>query len=80
MAGVQIGDTVLYVDSVGGYRNAIVTNTFGGYGPEGQPSVNLVTTHKDESNSDPYGRQIERFTSVVHLSNQQAPGSYWKEQ
>jgi hypothetical protein len=48
-----------------------------GYGPENQPTINLVYVSTDEQKTDNYGRQIERRSSVVHKSNQGAPGYYW---
>lgn len=42
------------------------------------PSVNLIVICDDESRSDVYGRQFERFSSVVHEVNQLAHGNYWK--
>lgn len=43
------------------------------------PSVNLVIISKDVTKTDTYGRQMERYTSQVHKSNQFAHGNYWKE-
>lgn len=40
------------------------------YGPETMPCVNLVFVVGDESKTDPYGRQIERKTSVMHGDRQ----------
>jgi hypothetical protein len=44
------------------------------------PSINLVYVTGDEAKTDPYGRQIERATSVVHKSGQSAHGRYWMNQ
>jgi len=60
---MKIGDHVLYVDALSRPRQA--------------PGLNLVLVSNDEAKDDPYGRQIERETSVVHVSNQPAPGAYW---
>jgi hypothetical protein len=53
-----------------------VTNCFGPL--ESKPSINVVVVNNDENQTDTYGRKIERFTSVVHESNQYAHGNYWK--
>lgn len=41
------------------------------------PSINVVFVDADEDKRDPYGRQIDRDTSVNHRSVQQAPGNFW---
>lgn len=46
--------------------------------PASVPSINLVYVSDDGTKTDPYGRQIERSTSVVHKSNQSAHGMYWR--
>lgn len=71
----QIGDTVTYVDSLRQERPALVTNVGA---PDEAPWLNLVVVSDDPARDDSYGRQIERFTSVVHQSRQTAPGNYWK--
>ena len=73
------GDVVCYVDPRGRPRLALVT-TWWGEGrsaPGNEPACNLVLVSDDESKKDPYGRQIERETSVVHRSMQGAPGNFW---
>jgi hypothetical protein len=75
-ASFGIGSTVIYVDSLGRERNAIVTNCFGPL--ESKPSINVVVVNDDENQTDTYGRKIERFSSVVHEANQFAHGNYWK--
>lgn len=37
-----------------------------------------VTFIGDESRTDPYGRQVERETSIVHESAQPADGMFWR--
>lgn len=46
--------------------------------PTTVPSLNLVFVTDDETQTDPYGRQIARNTSVCHKSAQAAHGMYWK--
>ena len=109
---VQIGDSVIFVDSKGYPRNAIITAVWGCNSreerdekytknwneakeenaswatdewlenvlrmPYNPPSLNVVYVSEDESQNDPYGRQIARSTSVSHQSVQTAPGYYWK--
>jgi hypothetical protein len=41
-------------------------------------SINVVIVSADDSKEDPYGRQLERHTSIVHESRQTAHGMYWK--
>lgn len=76
---VQIGEAVIYCDSLQREHEAIVTNVFGGREGVYEPSVNVVYTSPDESKTDTYGRQLERDTSVMHRSSQQAPGRWWKQ-
>jgi hypothetical protein len=80
---VEIGDAVIFVDPYGREHNAIVTTTFQGGGHPGddgpRPAVNLVYVSSDDSQTDQYGRQIARNTSVVHQSNQSAHGMFWRE-
>lgn len=74
---VKIGDSVVFVDGYGIERSALVTSVWlTSYGPN--PGVNLVYVSGNEGETDQYGRQLKRETSVVHQSNQPAPGMYWK--
>ncbi len=43
----------------------------------GEPGCNLVFVSSEVDKTDPYGRQIERATSVVHRSKQPAHGRFW---
>jgi hypothetical protein len=76
MSHFGIGWPVVYIDSLGRERPALVTNCFGPL--ESKPSINVVIVNDDENQTDTYGRKIERFTSVVHQANQWAHGNYWK--
>lgn len=71
---LRIGMPVIYVDQFSMPREALVTANFGG-GNKG--AVNVVCCSSDESKSDSYGRQIERYTSIPHKESQAAPGNYW---
>jgi hypothetical protein len=75
METLSIGDHVIYGDEFGVEHDAIVTNVFG---TDPWSACNVVYASGDESKSDPYGRQIERATSVVHRSVQPAHGRYWR--
>jgi hypothetical protein len=79
----EVGAAVKYVDEHGSAHDALVTIWWGSpahpqYQSEwGDPGCNLVYVTGDASRDDPYGRQIERRTSVVHKRKQVAPGNYW---
>lgn len=83
---------IVYIDEYGVRHAAIVTAWWGapGTGAEvygtpvhaytsvtGEPGCNLLFVVKAVDKTDPYGRQIERATSVVHRSKQPARGRYW---
>ena len=68
----KFGEHVLFVDPVGVARPALVTAVWG------SQCVNVVLVSGDESKTDTFGRQIERNTSCVHASLQQAHGNYWR--
>ena len=77
---LTIGDSIIYVDPYGQRCPALVTVVWGAEYHEQhgtQPGCNLVYVSRDGTKEDPYGRQIERNTSVVHLSVQPAHGCYW---
>lgn len=65
------GDHVVYTDEHGAPHNALVTAWWG------DKCCNLLFVVNDEAKKDPYGQQIERRSSSVHKSMQQAPGNYW---
>lgn len=71
---MEIGEHVTFVDEIGQQYDALVTNKFG----DNNPSINVVYVSKNADESDPYGRQIARRTSVVHESNQYAHGMFWR--
>lgn len=74
----RTGSHVIFVDEVGKEHDALVTADWG-YGKTENPSINLVFVTDDTSMNDPYGLQMVRKTSVVHESNQAAPGFFWRE-
>ena len=79
---LKVGDHVIYVDAHGQERNALVTIVWAGIptyvSESGEPGCNVVIVADDAAKDDPYGRQIERWTSVVHKTKQPAHGNYWK--
>jgi hypothetical protein len=73
---------IVYVDTHGRRHAALVTGWWGpcepgtyGHNPslhhstDGEPGCNCLYVVDDETKTDPYGRQIERATSVVHKSS-----------
>jgi hypothetical protein len=71
---------IVYVDPKGVRHSALATTWWGldHHKAAGtQPGCNLLWVSGDETKTDPYGRQIERATSVVHKSSNPAPGNYW---
>lgn len=74
---INIGDVVTLTDPFGVEHNALVTTVFDNMSGGGMPGVNVVIVSGDPANGDPYGRQTERATSVVHKSAQPAHGNYW---
>ena len=78
---LNIRDSIIYIDSTRNHHPAIVTTVFGsadgGFGTSKVQGCNLVYVSSDESKQDPYGRQIERATSVVHRSGNPAGANCW---
>jgi hypothetical protein len=78
----EIGDVVTYIDSKRVNHNALVTAVWGEetYGELAKvyPSLNLVYVSKDKAKTDPFGRQIDRATSIVHRSVQPAGANCWE--
>lgn len=67
----QVGDAIIFRDSSGKDHNAIVTCDHGA-------CINLVHVSSDEKRQDPYGRQIERPTSISHQSQNKVHGFNWR--
>jgi hypothetical protein len=77
---LKVGIDIVFIDSHRVHHVALVTHVW----PTGQadmggkePGCNLVYVEGDESKTDPYGRQIKRETSVVHLTAQPAGCACW---
>lgn len=79
---LEVGVPVVWVDEHGAPRPALVTAIHGAEhehdGVRHYPCCNLVSTSADADKTDPYGRQIERETSVPHRHEQSAHGWYWR--
>ena len=68
-----VGDVVHFVDPTGGIHTALVTAWWS------KTCCNVVITSGDAAKRDEYGRQIERYTSLMHKSSiGTAYGQYWK--
>jgi len=72
----QVGDVVIYTDELGMEHDALVTIYFGGETPN--MSLNCVYVSGDPDKSDPYGRQLERASSVSRQSGFTAHGRFWR--
>lgn len=69
---VKVGDVVQYVNPVGQPTNALVTAVW-------TPTcINVVTVSDDTNETDTYGRQIKRVTSLSHKGQMAVHGNYWK--
>ena len=85
---LEVGINVIYTDEHFVDHAALVTAVWGSpdwrehcqlhTGKPAVPCVNLVYVSGDKAKDDPYGRQIERNTSVVHASSQPAGGLCWR--
>jgi DNA-binding protein len=42
------------------------------------PVINVLYVSADETKTDPYGRQIERASSVQHVAGTTAKGRFWR--
>lgn len=78
----KVGQPVIFHDANARPIPALLTAIHGSEyeqnGIKHYPCVNLVFCSLDGEKTDPYGRQIERHTSVVHKHSQSAAGMYWR--
>jgi hypothetical protein len=72
---LKVRDSVVFIDGRRKRRSALVTKVWASVG--NLPGCNLVAVCDDDQKTDPYGVQIERFTSVVHISQNPAGGWGW---
>ncbi len=78
---MDIGSIVKFTDEYAVQHDALVTTVFDNGNREKfpNPAINVVYVSKDASQTDQYGRQIVRKTSVVKKTNQSAHGYFWDE-
>lgn len=72
----MVGKAVIVVDSKGRPHDGLVTADWRGGNEFG--ALNVVYVNMDEGQTDSCGQKIARDTSVVHRTQQSAPGRYWK--
>jgi hypothetical protein len=65
------GKACIYVDPRGKAYEALITEV---WGPQ---CVNVVYVNDVEGQRDSFGQKLQRATSVMHGSIQQAHGNYW---
>lgn len=68
----HVRETVIFHDPVGREHPALVTAVWS------PTCINVVYVSSDDAKTDPYGRQIERATSLSHKSVNSAHGMYWR--
>jgi hypothetical protein len=72
----QAGDAIIYTDEVGVEHDALVTIYWGGDREGG--ALNCVYVSSDPAKTDPYGRQVERASSVSRQGEHTAHGRHWR--
>lgn len=77
MRELKVGDHIKFVDEHLQAHDALVTCVWPGMGGECPPGCNLLFVCANEGQTDQYGRQIERRTSVAHKDGNGAPGWCW---
>jgi hypothetical protein len=77
---VEVGYPVRIVDEQYGEHVGLVTCVHGRF-EDWVPCINVVYVTNDPSKRDPYGAQVERMSSLQHLSQGPSqmprPGRYW---
>ncbi len=71
---IAVGDTVVFHDPTGIAHDALVTAVWN----RDPGCINVVIVSGDEGKTDPYGRQIERHTSVAHATPNWVHGMYFR--
>ena len=69
MRTLKVGDVVRFFDTHWVEHRALVTAVWGEPNEEWMPCINLVYISSDAAKTDPYGRQLERDSSVAHAGN-----------
>lgn len=68
----KVGEAVVFHDPMGEGHDALATAVWS------ETCINLVFVSGDEARKDGFGRQIERDSSVTHVSVAGAHGNYWR--
>lgn len=71
----SVGEVITVTDEHGREHDALVTIYFGQDRPD--CALNCVFVSDDSSKTDPYGRQVERLSSVGRQTEQSAHGRFW---
>ena len=75
---MKAGDVIEVVDSHSVHHQALITIVHdGGTGEPGPWAINVAYVTDDAAKTDPYGRQIERMTSVPAKSKHSAAGYFY---
>lgn len=81
---LNVGDAVVYVDEVSVPHTALITAIWNATGSidldvdsDHKACINVLYVSSDADKRDPYGRQIERASSVQGKSEHSAHGRYW---
>lgn len=68
----KLGESIVFCDPKGMDHDALITAVWS------ETCVNIVYVSSDENRKDSYGRQLERETSLVHVSQSEVHGFYWR--
>lgn len=78
---VAVGDPIVVVDEHYQRHTGLVTAVHGEFGGDYVPCINAVWVSGDDTKRDPYGRQLERTSSLQHYSQgpnrMPTPGRFW---
>lgn len=78
---VAVGDAVAVVDETYGEHVGLVTAVHGRFDDGFVPCINVAYVVSDQARTDPYGRQLERMSSLQHVgqgpSQMPRPGRFW---
>lgn len=79
---VVVGSAVKVVDENYIEHVGLVTAVHGSFDNAYIPCINVVFVSTEEAKRDPFGRQLERMSSLQHLvqgpSQMPRPGRYWE--
>ena len=81
VASISVGDHVRIVNENYEEHDALVTAVHGSNWAQFTPSINCVYVSGDSSKNDPYGRQLERLSSLSHYNGTHGMptrGRYWR--